>query len=308
MRKIKSIILFIVLSMVILVVLPTFANINIDRTVADIKGRAGDIVYDYADILNIDTELQVREIINNIRYDANKGFEMVVITTKESSGDLEGEANKIFNGVGIGRNDRGLLLYIVLKNDNVSKDRVRLEVGRGLEGDLNDAKAGRVLDNYFVPYRSEGDYNSAVRETVDVLYRDIIKGEQINNVSESEFKIPSYVMLYVSILVWLVIGIFVIIISVKEREIITGAVIWFIGTVASVIANVSGDSFTFVISCVIYFIAFWSIILGMSSNSLGSSSSWGSSWGSDSDSGSSFGGGGSHSFGGGFSSGGGASR
>ena len=304
MRKIKSIILFIVLSMVILVVLPTFANINIDRTVADIKGRAGDIVYDYADILNTDTELQVREIINNIRYDANKGFEMVVITTKESSGDLEGEANKLYNGIGIGRNDRGLLLYITVGEP---RDRVRLEVGRGLEGDLNDAKAGRILDNYFVPYRSQGNYDSAVKETVDVLYRDIIKGEQINNVSENEFKIPSYVMLYVSILVWLVIGIFVIIISVKEREIITGAVIWFIGTVASVIANVSGDSFTFIISCVIYFIAFWSIILGMSSNSLGSSSSWGSSWGSDSDSGSSFGGG-SHSFGGGFSSGGGASR
>ena len=80
MKKIINII-FIVLSMVILV-LPTFANINIDRTVADIKGRAGDIVYDYADILNAETETQVREIINNIRYDANKGFEMIVVTSR----------------------------------------------------------------------------------------------------------------------------------------------------------------------------------------------------------------------------------
>lgn len=303
MKKITKIITSIILVITTLAI-PTMA-IDINATADNIKSRANDIVYDYAGILNEDTEKEVRDIINSIRYDATNGFEMIVVTTKESNGDLEGEANKLFNAVGIGRNNRGLMLYITIGKP---KDRVRFEVGKGLEADIPDGKAGRILDNYFVPYRSEGNYDSAVRETVDVLYRDIIKGEQINNVSESEFKIPSYVMLYVSILAWLVIGIFVILISVKEREIITGAVIWFIGTVASVIANVSGDSFTFIISCVIYFIAFWSIILGMSSESLGSSSSWGSSsgssWGSSGSGGSSFGG----SFGGGSSGGGGASR
>lgn len=310
MKKIINI-TFIMLSMVILV-LPTFANINIDKTVADIKGRAGDIVYDYADILNVETETQVREIINNIRYDANKGFEMIVVTTKESSGDLEGEANKIFNGVGIGRNDRGLLLYIVLKNDNVSKDRVRLEVGRGLEGDLNDAKAGRILDNYFVPYRSNGDYDNAVKETVDVLYRDIIKGEQINNVAGGEkINIPKNIMLAVLITVGIVIGIFAILIAVYFK-VYSGVVGWLLSIVSSIITIINNNGELFVLSCCIYGITFLVMMIGAFGDSEGgggySGSSFGSSWGSsDSDSGG-FGGSFGGSFGGGFSSGGGASR
>ena len=306
MKKIINII-FIMLSMVILV-LPTFANINIDRTVIDIKGRAGDIVYDYADILNAETETQVRKMINNIRYDANKGFEMIVVTTNESSGDLEGEANKIFNGVGIGRNDRGLLLYIVLKNDNVSKDRVRLEVGRGLEGDLNDAKAGRILDNYFVPYRSNGDYNSAVRETVNVLYRDIIKGEQINNITGGEkINIPKNIMLAVLIIVGIVIGIFAIWFAIR-LGVYSGVVGWLLSIVSSIITIINNNGELFILSCCIYGITFFVMVIGAFGDSEGGSysgSSFGSSWGSsDSGGGSSFGG----SFGGGFSSGGGASR
>lgn len=54
-----------------------------------------------------------------------------------------------------------------------TKDRkVRIEVGYGLEGDINDAKAGRIIDNY-IPSLKVGDWNSAIIGMVDELNKNI---------------------------------------------------------------------------------------------------------------------------------------
>ncbi len=75
-----------------------------------------------------------------------------VIVSVESLLDrtIEDYANNLFNTLGIGKKgqDNGALLIF-----SRSDEKVRLEIGRGLEGCLNDAKCGRILDNYFVPYR-----------------------------------------------------------------------------------------------------------------------------------------------------------
>jgi len=48
-----------------------------------------------------------------------------------------------------------------------SEDRkVRIEVGYGSEAKINDAKAGRILDENVIPHFKNGDWESGILEGV----------------------------------------------------------------------------------------------------------------------------------------------
>jgi uncharacterized protein len=76
--------------------------------------------------------------------------------------DRDSLANYIFNEVtldgikGIGKKgkDNGVLLLYSLKRD-AGGGSMRIEVGRGLEGNITDGTAGAILDSYLVPARQE---------------------------------------------------------------------------------------------------------------------------------------------------------
>lgn len=58
--------------------------------------------------------------------------------------------------------------------------KVRLEIGRGLEGCLTDGKCGKILDDYFVPYRSKDKYTKATEETVKAVLNVLAKEYGVN--------------------------------------------------------------------------------------------------------------------------------
>jgi len=74
--------------------------------------------------------------------------------------DRDTLANNLFNKVpldgiiGIGKQgkDNGVLLLYSLKSDS-GGGSMRIEVGRGLEGNITDGTAGEILDSYLVPAR-----------------------------------------------------------------------------------------------------------------------------------------------------------
>lgn len=76
--------------------------------------------------------------------------------------DRDTLANYIFNEVsldgiqGIGKKgkDNGVLLLLSLKPDSAGGS-MRIEVGRGLEGNITDGIAGEILDTYLVPARDD---------------------------------------------------------------------------------------------------------------------------------------------------------
>lgn len=89
-------------------------------------------------------------------------------------------ANYLFNEVslngikGIGKKDKdnGILILYSLKSDSAGGS-MRLEIGRGLEGNITDGTAGNILDSYLVParelYQSTGNrtvLNEALLNTV----------------------------------------------------------------------------------------------------------------------------------------------
>src|SRR3989442_2894773 len=69
--------------------------------------------------------------------------------------------------------DDGALL-IVAKNDRA----LRIEVGYGLEGVLNDATAKRIVSDIIAPRFRDGDFYGGVNAGVDAMI-GVIKGEAL---------------------------------------------------------------------------------------------------------------------------------
>lgn len=122
-------------------------------------------VYDQNGII----DNQVEKTLNSMLVELEKetGVEFAVISVASLlDRDIESYSNKVFNTLGIGKEDKdnGVLLLFSRMDS-----RVRLEIGRGLEGCLNDGKCGRILDDYFVPYREEDKYTEATYNTVNAV-------------------------------------------------------------------------------------------------------------------------------------------
>jgi uncharacterized protein len=88
-------------------------------------------------------------------------------------------ANYIFNEVsldgvkGIGKKgkDNGLLILYSIERD-AGGGSMRIEVGRGFEGDITDGTAGAILDSYLVPARQE--YEDGNFEALDSAFYDTV--------------------------------------------------------------------------------------------------------------------------------------
>ena len=122
-------------------------------------------VYDEDDIIEDDVESKVNTLL--IQLEEKTGAEIAVITVKSLLGkEIEDYSYELANTLGIGKadEDNGVLL-LISKTD----ERVRLEIGKGLEGCLNDSKCGRILDDYFVPYREKDEYSEGTYKTIEAV-------------------------------------------------------------------------------------------------------------------------------------------
>ena len=66
------------------------------------------------------------------------------------------------------------IVVVIAKDDH----KMRVEVGRGLEGAVPDVTAGRVIDEYFTPSFKKGDYAAGVDAGVDRLIK-LVDGEPL---------------------------------------------------------------------------------------------------------------------------------
>lgn len=122
-------------------------------------------VYDDDNLFDESVEQQINTMLINLEKQTSAEF--AVITVKSLlDNSIEAYSIEVANSLGIGKKDKdnGVLL-LISRSDN----RVRLEIGKGLEGILNDAKCGRILDEYFVPHRDNDEYVDATTLTVQAV-------------------------------------------------------------------------------------------------------------------------------------------
>ena len=133
----------------------------VQQSVPPLTGR----VVDQADILSPATEEAITALL--AAHEEATSNQVAVLTISS----LEGEAIEDFSirvaetwGLGTAQYDNGVLLTVAVEDREL-----RIEVGRGLEGDLTDAVAGRVIRNDIVPVFRQGDFNAGVQSILGVL-------------------------------------------------------------------------------------------------------------------------------------------
>ena len=105
-----------------------------------------------------------------------KGSQLQVLIVPSTHPEtVEQYAVRAFESFKLGRKgiDDGLLL-VVAKDDR----KVRIEVGYGLEGAIPDITAGRVIQEYLVPYFRQGDYASGILAATAQLVK-LVDGEPL---------------------------------------------------------------------------------------------------------------------------------
>lgn len=119
---------------------------------------------------------------NRLRaFEQRKGSQIAVLIVPSTRPEaIEQYAIRVAEQWKIGRNkvDDGAIL-VVARNDRA----VRIEVGYGLEGALNDAAVKRIIDDIIVPRFKQNDYAGGISAGVDGMIK-VIDGEPLPNVGK----------------------------------------------------------------------------------------------------------------------------
>ena len=152
-------------------------------------GSRPNYIYDRAGIISEEYEALIDDYVR--RVDANTTAEIVIYTIPSFIGhgitkdgqeiqDRDMLANYIFNelpldgikGIGKEGKDNGVLILYSVERD-AGGGAMRIEVGRGLEGDITDGTAGAILDAYLVPAREKYE-ESGDLEALDKAFYDTV--------------------------------------------------------------------------------------------------------------------------------------
>ena len=109
-------------------------------------------------------------------FESGKGSQIVVLIVPSTEPeDIEQYGIRVFDAWKPGRKgiDDGAVL-LVAKNDH----RVRIEVGRGLEGVLTDVTTGHIIADTITPHFKLGDYDGGVEAGIDQILA-VVNGESL---------------------------------------------------------------------------------------------------------------------------------
>ncbi len=109
-------------------------------------------------------------------------LQMQVWVTRLEGEDIEGLSYRAAREwkLGTENRDNGLLVLIA-----PAEKRMRIEVGRGLEGDIPDILAGRILDNVMRPRFRSGNFALGIQEALQQLVILAGKGPQAEGLKKS---------------------------------------------------------------------------------------------------------------------------
>jgi uncharacterized protein len=118
-----------------------------------------------------------------VALDDKSSNQVCVVTVSSLNGEIiEDVANKTFRDWGIGnkKTNNGILILVAL-NDK----KIRIEVGKGLEGAIPDVTANDIINNDIKPAFRNGNYISGINAAVDNLSKAAVGEYNIKREKES---------------------------------------------------------------------------------------------------------------------------
>lgn len=144
-------------------------------------------VADHAHVIESGAKSEITELAQALWEQA--GFGLVVATLPLLKGEsIDQYAPELYRKWGVGKKetDEGTLVLISL-----DPRKVRIEVGRGSEGYLNDAKVGRMLDTYGVPYFKKNDFSNGLLAVSKSIAQEVAKEKGISlSISTGDQQVP----------------------------------------------------------------------------------------------------------------------
>ncbi len=122
-------------------------------------------VNDYAKMLPPATAQEIEQALRS--FEETDSTQVAVLTIDSLDGDaLEDFSIRTVEKWGVGQRgkDNGVL-FLVVKNDR----KLRIEVGRGLEGVLTDLATGRIIDNVVRPQFKAGRFDEGIKAGVAAI-------------------------------------------------------------------------------------------------------------------------------------------
>lgn len=167
MEKAKRIQLNIIM-LIIFCLFPTLARAD------DISSKVNDYYYDELSILDESTKENIKK--TNKELESKTGAQIVVLSLNNPDG-LEGMdyGSDLFNQLKLGDKvkDNGVLI-LFLEDKNTDQREIAIIPGYGLEGILNDAKVGRIIDNFMLDYFKNGQYSKGIDEGFNAVVSQVL--------------------------------------------------------------------------------------------------------------------------------------
>ncbi len=163
-------------------------------------------VIDEVGLLGAASERQLESTLLNFKKDT--GIQLQVYIIKSLGGDsIDSVAIQIFDKWKLGdeKTDRGLL-FLIAPNEK----RLRIEVGQGLEGDLPDVIAKRIISDVVAPYFKRGEFAVGVFQGVSSIQNYVVNTDpnqkaEIQQNAESQKKGGNFWVILIVAGIWFII-------------------------------------------------------------------------------------------------------
>ena len=165
-------------------------------------------VNDFANVLSDEEEKWILDKAVTLAEESD-GIQVVLSTVESLDGNsIENYALEMYNQYKIGKDDMGLLILL-----STGDRQIRIEVGKAMEAYINDSKAGRLMDEYAIPYLKEDKFNEGLINLQESLISEVTKSvaadsetSQIalttsdNSIKEKPLKYMFYIFLFLDII------------------------------------------------------------------------------------------------------------
>lgn len=187
-------------------------------------------VVDTADVIDEETEKSIIEKLTTLNQ--RELGEIVVVTVKTTKPlEIEQYAIELAEQWQVGDRERDDGIIFILATDDRA---TRIEVGRGMEARITDAKAGEILDNYAIPSFSEDKWEEGIKKIVDALMVELGGGdiESVSTPTTDDISTTEAVVVIIMILL-------IIVMAITADEVLLG------GLIFSEFSSTKGNNFSF---------------------------------------------------------------
>ncbi|MDF2566722.1 MAG: hypothetical protein K0R90_178 [Oscillospiraceae bacterium] len=140
-------------------------------------------VNDFANIIDDQTETEIYNLGASLQEQTTA--QVVIVTIPSLNGEsIEDFSIKLARQWGIGQKDKDNGILILR---SVEEPAIRIEVGRGLEGAVTDAKSGAILDEFFRPYFEQKEYSKGFLEGYKAILSVVYKEYNIENPETKDY-------------------------------------------------------------------------------------------------------------------------